>query len=113
MYSKSVIFWSSCAGMLLFGIALITLGSVVPDLRIKLQLDEISSGALFSILPFGVLAGSMVFGPVVDKYSYRILLSVSCVFMFAGFLGTALANSQGFLRIYAFLIGLGGGSFQT
>ena len=110
MYSKSVIFWSSCAGMLLFGIALITLGSVVPDLRIKLQLDEISSGALFSILPFGVLAGSMVFGPVVDKYSYRILLSVSCVFMFAGFLGTALANSQGFLRIYAFLIGLGGGA---
>ncbi|MCX6301334.1 MAG: MFS transporter [Bacteroidia bacterium] len=110
MHRKKVVFWSSCLGMLLFGIALITLGSVVPDLKVKLQLDEISSGTLFSILPFGVLAGSMIFGPVVDKYSYRILLSVSCVFMFAGFLGIAVTQSQGLLRFCAFLIGFGGGA---
>jgi MFS transporter, FHS family, glucose/mannose:H+ symporter len=110
MYSKKVVFRASCVGMLLFGIALITLGSVVPDLRTKLQLDEISSGTLFSILPFGILAGSMIFGPVVDKYSYRILLSISCVLMFAGFLGTALTQTQGLLRLYAFLIGIGGGA---
>jgi FHS family glucose/mannose:H+ symporter-like MFS transporter len=110
MYSKRVVFWSSCLGMLLFGIALITLGSVVPDLKVKLQLDEISSGTLFSILPFGVLAGSLIFGPVVDKYSYRILLFVSCIFMFAGFLGTAVTQSQGLLRFCAFLIGFGGGA---
>lgn len=110
MYSKRVVFLASCGGMLLFGIALITLGSVIPDLRTKLRLDEISSGTLFSILPFGILAGSMIFGPVVDKYSYRILLSLSCILMFAGFLGTALAQSQGPLKLCAFLIGLGGGA---
>ena len=54
MYRKKVIFWSSCLGMLLFGIVLISLGSVIPDLKEKLGLDELSSGALFSILPFGV-----------------------------------------------------------
>ena len=96
--------------MFLFGIVLVTLGSVIPDLRDKLGMDEVSAGAVFSLLPFGILAGSMIFGPVVDKYSYRILLTVSCAFMVAGFFGIALAHSQGVLRLYAFLIGLGGGA---
>jgi len=110
MYRRKVVFWSSCAGMLLFGIVLITLGSVIPDLRLKTGMDEVSSGALFSLMQFGILAGSMIFGPVVDKYSYRMLLSISCVFMAAGFLGIALAHSEGILRVYGFLIGLGGGA---
>lgn len=110
MYSKRVIFWSSCAGMLLFGIVLITLGSVIPDLRAKTGMDEVSSGALFSVMQFGILAGSMIFGPVVDKYSYKALLSLSCAAMFAGFLGIALAHSGGILKLYGFLIGLGGGT---
>ncbi len=107
-----MIFRASCLGMLLFGIGLITLGSVVPDLKVKLQLDEISSGTLFSILPFGILSGSLIFGPVVDKYSYRILLSASCIFMFSGFMGIAFAQSQGLLRICAFLTGFGGGAIN-
>ncbi|MFH0842543.1 MAG: MFS transporter [Bacteroidota bacterium] len=110
MYRRKVVFWSSCTGMLLFGIVLITLGSVIPDLRVKTGMDEVSSGALFSLMQFGILAGSMIFGPVVDKYSYRILLTLSCAFMSAGFLGIALAHSEGTLRVYGFLIGLGGGA---
>ena len=96
--------------MLLFGIVLISLGSVIPDLKEKLGLDELSSGALFSILPFGVLAGSIIFGPVVDRYGYRILLSVSCLLMSTGFLGFAITHSQGLLSFFIFLIGLGGGA---
>jgi len=96
--------------MLLFGIVLITLGSVIPDLRLKTEMDVVSSGALFSLMQFGILAGSMIFGPVVDKYSYRMLLSLSCAFMAAGFLGIALAHSEGILRVYGFLTGLGGGA---
>lgn len=101
---------ASCLGMLLFGIVLITLGSVIPDLKIKLQLNEISAGTLFSILPFGVLAGSMIFGPVVDKLSYRILLTLSCAIMCGGFLGIGFTHSQGVLKLCAFLIGFGGGA---
>jgi FHS family glucose/mannose:H+ symporter-like MFS transporter len=110
MYSKKVVFWSSCLGMLLFGIVLITLGSVIPDLKVKLDIDEISAGMLFSILPFGVLAGSMVFGPLVDKYSYRILLVLSCALMCIGFLGIGFTYSQGVLKLCVFLIGFGGGA---
>jgi MFS transporter, FHS family, glucose/mannose:H+ symporter len=109
MYKKKLVFWAACAGMLLFGISLITLGSVASDLREKLQLDELSSGALFSILPMGILTGSLIFGPIADKYGYRILLSVSCLFMFAGFEGIAFSPSVGTLKIWIFIFGLGGG----
>jgi MFS transporter, FHS family, glucose/mannose:H+ symporter len=110
MYKKRVVFWAACIGMLLFGICLITLGSVAADLREKLHLDEISSGALFSILPLGILTGSLLFGPIADKYGYRILLAISCVLMFAGFEGIAYAPSTGLLKICIYLFGLGGGA---
>jgi fucose permease len=110
MYKKRLVFWSACIGMLLFGVGLITLGSIAPDLKVKLQLNEISSGAMFSILPFGILTGSLLFGPVVDKYGYKILMAASCVLMFAGFEGIAIAQSSGVLKIFIFLIGLGGGA---
>ncbi|MEI6050386.1 MAG: MFS transporter [Bacteroidota bacterium] len=110
MYKKRVVFWAACTGMLLFGICLITLGSVASDLREKLLLDEISFGTLFSILPLGILTGSLLFGPIADKYGYKILLSVSCVFMFAGFEGIAYSPSIGLLKIFIYLFGLGGGA---
>ncbi len=110
MYKKRVVFWAACAGMLLFGICLITLGSVAADLREKFQLDEISAGTLFSILPLGILTGSLLFGPIVDKYGYRILLPASCLFMFFGFEGIAYAPSTILLKICIFLFGFGGGA---
>jgi FHS family glucose/mannose:H+ symporter-like MFS transporter len=112
MYKKRIVFWSACAGMLLFGICLITLGSVAVYLKEKLQLDEISAGTLFSILPLGFLAGSLFFGPIADKYGYKILLSVCCIFMFAGFEGIAFAKSTTLLKIFIFLFGIGGGAIN-
>ncbi len=112
MYKKRLVFWAAYLGMLLFGMSLITLGSVVPNLRDKFNLDEISSGALFSILPFGILVGSLIFGPVCDKYGYKILLSFSGIFMFAGFEGIAYSPSHSILKISIFFIGLGGGALN-
>ena len=112
MYKKRLVFWAACLGILLFGMGLITLGSVVPHLREKFQLDEISSGALFSILPFGILVGSLVFGPICDKYGYKLLLSLACILMFAGFEGIAYAPSHAILKISILFIGLGGGAIN-
>lgn len=109
MYNKRLLFGSACAGMLFFGISLITLGSVVPGLKEKFQLDEISSGTLFSILPFGILMGSLLFGPFCDKYGYKLLLALACVSMFAGFEGIAYAPSRSLLQVCIFLFGFGGG----
>lgn len=112
MHNKRIIFLSSCAGMLLFGICLISLGSMAPVLREKFGLDDLASGALFSILPFGVLTGSLIFGPVVDRRGYKLLLAMSCILLGAGFEGIALASSSSFLKLFIFMIGFGGGAIN-
>jgi len=112
MRSSRLIFLCACLGMLLFGISLITLGSVAAALREKFQLDAITSGALFSILPIGILAGSLLFGPFSDRYGYKIILLLSCLLIFAGFQGIAYAPSLSVLKLCIFLFGLGGGAIN-
>lgn len=102
-------FMAACAGMFLFGITLITLGSVIIDLKTKFGLSGIDAGTLFSILPFGILTGSLLFGPVCDRYGYKLLLVFACVAMFGGFQGIAYANSLGVLKFCIYLFGFGGG----
>ena len=95
--------------MLLFGISLITLGSLAPSLKTKFMLDGVASGTLFSILPIGILAGSFVFGPVCDHYGFKRILILACIAMTAGFEGIAFARSVPVLKSCVFLFGLGGG----
>jgi MFS transporter, FHS family, glucose/mannose:H+ symporter len=109
MYKKTPVFIAAFLGMLLFGISLITLGSVTPHLKTKFMLDGIAAGTLFSILPVGILTGSLLFGPVCDRYGYKLLLILACIGMFAGFEGIAYANTLGVLKICVFIFGFGGG----
>ena len=62
MYKKTPVFIAAFLGMLLFGISLITLGSVTPHLKAKFMLDGISAGTLFSILPALALVVVKMFG---------------------------------------------------
>lgn len=112
MYNKKIIFAGACLGMLFFGIGLITLGSVIPNLKMKYALDDISAGALFSILPFGILIGSLVFGPFCDTYGYKLLLFLSCLFLFAGFEGIAYAPSVTVLKCCILVFGIGAGAIN-
>ena len=63
--------------MFLFGLGMISLGSLLPALTSKFGLSDVTAGSLASLLPFGILSGSVIFGPVVDRYGYRVLMSVS------------------------------------
>lgn len=112
MRNKKLIFWSACFGIMFFGMGITTLGSIKSGLELKFGLDEIASGSLFSILPFGILFGSLLFGPFCDKYGYRIILSLTCLSMFLGFEGIAYAPSYGLLKLSIFLFGLGGGAIN-
>lgn len=107
-----MVFFCACLGMLLFGASLITLGSVAPALREKFQLDAIASGTLFSILPIGILAGSLLFGPFSDRYGYKIIMVLSCVFIAVGFQGIAYSPSLGLLKACIFIFGLAGGAIN-
>lgn len=109
MYNKKLVFLAACLGMLFFGITLITLGSLATSLQAKFALDAVDSGTIFSILPFGILAGSFIFGPVADRYGSRILLGAACAGMFLGFQAIAFADSLPLLKASIFLFGLCGG----
>ena len=109
MQATRFVFFSACLGMLLFGLSFITLGAVAPSLQEKFLLSNLASGTLFSILPFGILLGSLLFGPFADRYGYKVILVVSCLCMFAGFQGIAYAPTIGLLRLSVFVFGFGGG----
>lgn len=112
MASRKIVFLCACLGMLLFGISIITLGSVATALQAKFQLDSLSSGTLFSILPVGILGGSLLFGPFCDRYGYKLILILSSLLIFAGFQGIAFASSLAVLKVSVFLFGLGGGAIN-
>jgi MFS family permease len=112
MYKRNLVFAAACVGMLLFGITLITLGAVVPGLKERFQLDEISAGTLFSILPLGILTGSFLFGPLCDQYGYKLLLVLSCLFLFVGFMSIVFSPARGWLQAGIYLFGAGGGAIN-
>ena len=109
MKKNAVAFIAACTGMFLFGITLITLGAVATDLQSKFKLTGVQSGTLFSILPLGIMLGSLIFGPICDRYGYKLLLIISCLAVFAGFEGIAYSHSYDWLKFFIFIFGTGGG----
>jgi MFS family permease len=97
------------AGMLLFGIALATLGAALPSIIERLGLDRSEAGTLLSLMSLGILAGSLVFGPVVDRRGYKGMLTAAALLIALGLEGIAFAPSIALLAVSAILIGLGGG----
>jgi FHS family glucose/mannose:H+ symporter-like MFS transporter len=112
MDRRPLVFLSACLGMLLFGVTLITLGSVATTLKEKLDLSAIEAGALFSILPFGILFSSLAFGPACRRFGYGPVLSLSAFLVFLGFQGVAHASGLGLMRVSVFVFGLGGGGLN-
>ena len=109
MYQRRKVFIAACIGLLLFGIMLITLGSILPSLVSKFELSKIASGSLASILPIGIIAGSLVFGPVADRYGYKLMFIITTLLMMFAFEGLAFAQSFLLLQVSIFVLGFSGG----
>lgn len=112
MYNRKLVFASACAGLFLFGVGAITLGSIAPDLRSKFNLDEFQIGGLFSLFPVGILFGSLGFGPITDRFGYKLLLAICSIMLGLGFLGIGMAHSIWLIQICILLIGIGGGAIN-
>ncbi len=109
MYKRNQVFAAACIGLLLFGIMLITLGSILPSLTVKFRMNELSSGKLVSLLPIGIIAGSLVFGPVADRYGYKMMFIITTLLMMVAFEGLAFADSLFLLQVSIFVLGFAGG----
>lgn len=111
-FSFKGVFTAACMGMLMFGIVMITLGSILPSLVERFQLNEVSAGTLTSLLPLGILLGSLLFGPIVDRHSYKYLLVVCSLIIIVGLEGIAYTNSLFLLHASLLVIGIGGGAIN-
>lgn len=109
IYNKSLVYTAACIGMAFFGMAFIVMGSVLPSLEVKYQLDQIASAALVTFLPIGILLGTLLFGPVVDRFGYKNLLIISTLITAVGLAGLSYFDDFSVLRLSIFLIGFGGG----
>ena len=107
--SSAGVFIAACLGMLVFGIVLTTLGAVLPSLMDRFGLLPERAGTLFPLLSFGILAGSLVFGPVVDRYGYKTLLLAATALIVVGIEAIAFARSLTVARVGILCIGFGGG----
>lgn len=109
MYRKNQVFAAACLGMLLFGIVFLSLGSVNNMLAERFKLDDRAIGTLTALLPFGILAGSLIFGSIVDRFGYRWMLVGSSLIVGGALEGIAAAGNQSWIQFFVFAIGFGGG----
>jgi fucose permease len=100
---------SGFAGMLFFGAAFITMGTVLPSLTAKFNLLTADASILTGLLPIGILAGSLLFGPIVDRFGYKVLLIVSTLVTILGLELMVFADNIELVRIAILIMGTGGG----
>ncbi len=112
MKNRTIAFVANFIGIFLFGISMVIIGAILPILKSRFGISDIEAGGLFSVLPLGLIIGSISFGPIVDKFGYRGVLSVASLFLALGFLGIAHSPTMSLLSVCIFFFGVGGGTIN-
>jgi fucose permease len=109
MINRRALFAVSCVSLFTFGIVLTTLGAVLPSIIERFGIDKTAAGSLFLLNTFGIVIGSIVFGPIVDRNGYKEMLVVSTALIILGLEAIAFAPSMNWLRAAVLITGFGAG----
>ena len=109
MFNRRALFAIAALGLLTFGIVLTTLGAVLPSVIERFGVDKATAGSLFLVNTFGIVIGSVLFGPIADRKGYKELLLLALAVILIGLEGIAFAPSMAWLRVAVLLTGFGGG----
>jgi fucose permease len=107
--SNGAVLAAGFSGMAFFGMAFVILGTVLPSLTERFGLTTANASTVASLLPFGIMFGSLIFGPIIDRYGYKMLIIASTLFTVLGMELLAFAESVSIVRLAIFIIGFGGG----
>jgi fucose permease len=108
-YNQRAVFAVACMGMLVFGIVLTSLGAILPEITTRFGVSKAEAGSLFTLMSFGILVASLIFGPIVDRIGYRMPLVLATALVAFGLLIIALGDSLLAVSTGIALIGFGGG----
>ncbi|MDR1762653.1 MAG: MFS transporter [Dysgonamonadaceae bacterium] len=100
--NKNLVFIAACAGLAFFGITMLALGPILS------HLGE-GSNALPSTLSIGIIIGTVVFGPIVDRFGYKWMLIIGALLALTGIQGLANFNRISILHLSMAMLGIGGG----
>ena len=104
-YSTSKVFIAACAGMSFFGMAMLSLAPILGRLN---QLVD-GANALPATMSLGILLGTVIFGPIVDRFGYKWMMIIASVLALAGVQGLANSQNIDLLHISILCLGFGGG----
>lgn len=109
MTNRRALFLAAYLGMLAFGIVLTTLGAVLPSVIERFGIDTATAASLLLLMSFGILVGTSVFGPMVDRDGYKGMLLLATALIAVGLEGIAFAPSLAWMRVAVAIVGFGGG----
>ena len=104
-YKTNQVFVAACAGLAFFGVAMLSLGPILGQLNAKVE----GATALPATMSVGIILGTVLFGPVVDRFGYKWLLISGSLLSLIGLEGLANAAEIDLLHGAMFMIGFGGG----
>jgi len=85
------------------------LGAILPQLSFLLNLDKAQAGNLFFFMNLGMLISSLFFGPLVDRFGFKIFLAGSSLLVSLSFAGLAFSASYYPVLCSVIILGLAGG----
>lgn len=103
---------SAWAGIFVFGIVMAVLGAILPSLFERIGFGEGAAGNLFLTMNFAMLVMTLFFGPLVDRFGFKVLLAISSLLVAGSFFLLSFASSYSLILAAAVVLGFGGGGLN-
>ena len=97
------------ACMFIFGVVLLLMGALLPQLHVSGN----QAGSLGSLPLAGILAATIVVGPVLDKGGAKLVLGAALTMIAVALVAMAAFSSYAVVALAALIYGFGGGILNT
>ncbi len=113
--SRRGLFLSACAGLFVFGVVMVLLGTLfgMPAMRARLDVsDLVRQGNLQTLLLFGVFLATVAAGPLIDRFGNKLVLTASAALATVALVTFALLRGYPAAQAFGFVLGFGGGGLN-